>query len=499
MPKAGLLAVVLVWAFVLYRSISVNMLWEDEAFNLTVVRNLVEGLGYTSDGMLSGNDLAPFDTRISTGPVILLPAALLHLLGIDLVLSGRLVTAAFAVALGLSLYFLAARIHHGWQKSVGSLPMNREVSWVGLVAALTPLAYDTRLTISPIQGPADVLGEFAAAACLAWALYWLHRRPWLAGLLVGLAVQSKFIALLAVPAFALGALLQADRSWARRVRDVIAAALCAALPTVLYELWVLLTLGWNGYRRHLHDFRVFLQGGYQESHSAVQKAELFLNAWFLPSGVMLVILILLVLFGVALLMIRSRSVLWQGDERTQITVTALSGLVFFLGWWMLSSQTPLWVRHPAVGMLAFVPVLIALVLVGGLSQVVSLSQLRRKAGAALCACLTVLVIVQVSLYLRGITTFGDYTLGDQRREAAEISVALGDVGLAADDTIGVQWGGAVSVSLMTRHHLANLDGPEQTTETLYRVLAVQSADLCAAPPMVTTDHFIVCSPRDRSH
>ena len=59
--------VVLVPAFTTVR------LWEDEAFNLSVPLNLVRGLGYASDGTLSGSELTPFDVRISTGPVVILP------------------------------------------------------------------------------------------------------------------------------------------------------------------------------------------------------------------------------------------------------------------------------------------------------------------------------------------------------------------------------------------------------------------------------------------
>jgi hypothetical protein len=64
-------------------------LWEDEAFNLSVPLNLARGLGYTSDGTLSGSELAPFDVRISTGPVMLLPIAGLIAMGVDPVFAGR--------------------------------------------------------------------------------------------------------------------------------------------------------------------------------------------------------------------------------------------------------------------------------------------------------------------------------------------------------------------------------------------------------------------------
>ena len=84
-------AAVVANVLVLVPAFTTVRLWEDEAFNLTVPLNLLRGLGYASDGTLSGSELAPFDVRISTGPVVLLPIAGVLALGIDPVVAGRLV------------------------------------------------------------------------------------------------------------------------------------------------------------------------------------------------------------------------------------------------------------------------------------------------------------------------------------------------------------------------------------------------------------------------
>ncbi|HWR85178.1 MAG TPA: glycosyltransferase family 2 protein, partial [Rhodoglobus sp.] len=85
-------------------------LWEDEAFNLTVPLNLVRGLGYSSDGILSFGELAPFDPRISTGPVMLLPIAGLLGLGADPVVAGRVVALLFFAVLLVALFALGRRV-----------------------------------------------------------------------------------------------------------------------------------------------------------------------------------------------------------------------------------------------------------------------------------------------------------------------------------------------------------------------------------------------------
>lgn len=139
--------------------------WEDEAFNLTVPLNLLAGLGYSSDGALSGSTITPFDPRISTGPTVLLPVAAVVALCTDPVVGARLVPLTFWVLLIAGLALFGAR-------SVGR--------WGALVAAAVPLAFNGVGSISPIQGPADLLGEIPAAALLVWALIVLPRRAWLA-------------------------------------------------------------------------------------------------------------------------------------------------------------------------------------------------------------------------------------------------------------------------------------------------------------------------------
>src|SRR5690606_41708364 len=42
----------------------------------------------------------------------------------------------------------------------------------------------------------------------------------------------------------------------------------------------------------------------------------------------------------------------------------LVGLATWLGWWMVSSHLPVWIRHPSPGLFAFVPVLAAFFVLG---------------------------------------------------------------------------------------------------------------------------------------
>ena len=160
------------------------------------------------------------------------------------------------------------------------------------MAAAVPLAYAADPLPSPIQTPVDVLGEVTAAGLLAAALVVLHRRPWLAGLLVGLAIQTKFIALLAIPAFAVAALLDAPGSsvWQRMragLPRVLAAAGLAAAPTFVYEVVKFLSLGPEAGIENLRNFGWFLLGGGQFGYQVppIDKLNVFIGAWHLPAWV----------------------------------------------------------------------------------------------------------------------------------------------------------------------------------------------------------------------
>ncbi|WP_084627090.1 hypothetical protein [Pseudoclavibacter soli] len=462
--------VVGVWGLVLYQSVFVHMVWEDEAFNLTVVRNMAEGLGYTSDGVLSGNELAPFDVRISTGPVVLLPAALLGGIGVDLVLAARIVVALYAVLLAMGLYVLGARLHRS-----GEAERQPGISWVGLLAALTPLTFNTWLTISPIQGPADVLGEFPAAALLVWALIWLDRKPWLAGLLVGLAIQAKFISVLALPAFAVGVLLQGPVKLRERSGRLFKAAVFVALPSFVYEAWVFISLGWWRFRyEHLRDFGSFLLHGYDYGSSPLNKLATFFQAWFLPEILAIALPFLVMGVCVWLWIRRGRRL---GSRTVTLLVAALAWLTY-VGWWVSSTSTPVWVRHPAIGVIAFTPVLVA----GActlLSEEAGRGKLRYVSRVTLASLLLGLV-VQVSGYVDGQLAPG-YSLDTQRAEAVELSTT--------DESVAVPWGLTVSMGVLTGAHVVNLDGPDETWRGLDRILP---AGGCIDPIRMTAN-FVRCS------
>lgn len=481
-------------AIVMWHSLTVLRFWEDEAFNLTVPRNLIAGLGYTSDGTLSGSTLTPFDPRISTGPVVLVPVAGILALGADPVIGARLVPLAYWVLLVVGCAVLGRRIAGRFG---------------ALVAAALPLAFNTAESVSPIQGPADLLGETAAAALLVWALIVLPRRAWLAGLLLGLAVQAKLIALLALPAFAVALFLSTPAAPFRQrftttLRRSLLPLSLAAAPTVLMELIALVSLGFGGYARHVRAMGGFLLSGGQhtEPTTVTQKLGTLAGSWFVPWWLTAAaVLLAAAVVVVAAMPVRHRfsdadpgSAPRWWDRDPQLLAWGFGsavGLLAFVAWWAQASHLPLWVRHPAVGVFAFAPVLAAVAVRAAIAL------WRRRAPSN--SQVPVRILSVAALALVGVVVvaggFGDAgralrpptaeTLAQQRAAVAPLAAWVRDNDvewLAAEP-----WGGPVSSVVLTGAHVGLYDAPAMS-----RTMTLAYGSCRTGSPLTTAGGIVIC-------
>lgn len=458
---------------VAWHSLTVWRFWEDEAFNLTVPRNLLAGLGYSSDGALSGSVITPFDPRISTGPVVLVPVAALLATGMDAVTAGRLVPLAFWIALLAGLAVLGHRIGG---------------RWAALLAVTVPLAFTAGAGVSPIQGPADLLGEIPAAALIVWALVVLPRRAWLAGLLVGLAVQAKLIALLALPAFAVALWVLADgRGWPRIVdtlRRSWLPLLMVGVPTLLFEFAALLSLGPAGFVDHLRAMVRFVRSGGQDAAtSALQKLWTLADSWSLPAALALLGAVIAVALAVTGVVLRWRTA--TDAERLVIAyaLAAIVGALAFVGWWATASRLPLWVRHPAPGVFAFFPIIAAV-------AVWAVPRLPRRGATRLAGVIAASVLAAVlagGATAHVVSSFlpREVTLESQRAAVAPLAdwVAENDVEWLAADP----WGAAVAPIVLTGAHLGLFDAPAM--DGVPRL----TGGACVTETLADSGYFQICA------
>lgn len=480
-----LAAVAVAHIIVAAQSLLVLRMWEDEAFNLTVVLNLLGGHGYASDGALSGSMITPFDPRISTGPVVLLPAAVFVGLGFDPVIGARLVPLLYWMLLLAGLGILGHRISGRWG---------------ALIAVAVPLMLDVSGQ-SPIQGPADFLGEIPAAALLVWALVVLPRRAWLAGLLVGLAVQAKLIALLALPAFAIAVwALAPGTGWSRigsTFRRGWLPLVLAGVPTLILELAAFISLGVDGFVEHLRGIVSFLRSGGQNDDptTVLGKLTWLIDSWYMPGWLVVLVVIAGVGAIIAALVFGRR--LKQGN--VALLLASAVGVLVYLTWWSTASHTPLWTRHPSPGLLAFVPILAAFALWGVCeiwhtrrSPADARDPDTRRAPAILAASAAVViaasgVIGGAQHAVMGLTPPTTQTLQEQRDTAATVAEWVDRT--ETEWLAALPWGGSVSIIVLSGAHVGLHDAPAM--DGVPRLTLRE----CSVETLVESSPYRVCAAR----
>jgi hypothetical protein len=204
------------------RKIVTEPMYYDDSFNANAPKNLAMGFGYST----SYHDIVPFDLDVTTGPVVLLPsAALIRLLGNQYWVPQLSITLSIWATLVLVLIVLRPYLTQ---------------SEFGL--ATTLIAFGLMLFPDGL----GLLGEVPAALLACASLLVLcgifqgMRTVMVAGLLVGLAIETKLIAALAMPsalAYLLFARVGVDRRFVHRVGHSMAFIGCALIPFALHRGW----------------------------------------------------------------------------------------------------------------------------------------------------------------------------------------------------------------------------------------------------------------------
>ena len=317
----------------------------DEGLYLEVVRNVGIGAGYTGDGVYDVTGLSPFATEVTTGPTLLVPASLIHVAGVDVLWSGRLAGAAFYCALVAALWILGTRIGG---------------RWAGPVAALGPVMFDTFTNQqSPLYAPQVTMGEYAAAAMIAWALVVARKRPGLAGVFIGFALLAKVIAVFMVPAVVIAILLaRPGKGWRVHVRPLLRAGTAALVPLAVFEFVKFFTIGRDAYLKLVHMYWTKVTDARLPTFEVTQKTHSLIDAWFLLTPVVLLLAAAVVALVVGVVtwrvpMWKAAGVGWRNVASDQRVATAATGVVAGVGiviaWLAITATRPEWMRHPAPG------------------------------------------------------------------------------------------------------------------------------------------------------
>ena len=374
----GIVAVLLLGVLLQFhvRQIVTSSVLYDDAFIATAAKNVAMGAGYSS----SYHGIDRFDPEISTGPVIVMPTALLiRLLGNQYRVPGLAIT----IAIWAPLLLLTGRM-----RRLGG-------RWHALGTAITAAGLIVFST-----NEFGLLGELPAVFLNVLAFAWLaddsrsdKTSGLCAGIALGLAIYAKLTVAIALPAVLLvpwlvpalkGAGGEA-RSWRARIGWCCAGL---ALPVVAWQIFQLSELSWSltawaGVKSRQMAFLMGTQSlsGIGQVQEAASGAQLLLrngarNAAALTSyfGGWWRLLPALAAFALAFRFTMASPSVPPAAKRTSLYLACAIGL--HLGWWLFLSPTG-WYRH-------LLPAILYAAVLGGLfaANVMSLS---RRAGAAVVA------------------------------------------------------------------------------------------------------------------
>ena len=207
----------------------------DDAYLAQVAKNLAFGAGYsTSTSTSIPNGISPFDPAINSGPVVILPAALLiRLLG-NLTWVPGLTTILTVYLLGLSLFLVHLRRERLWQASLYMLTFGT-ISY----AATSPILTQWYTMFGEL--PAALISVLGISLVAIGS----RRAVSIGTVVLGCAIQAKLLALLlCVPTLFWIVLTTWRRDGYRSAIGMTAKTTALfLLPETTFLFWQLLSLG----------------------------------------------------------------------------------------------------------------------------------------------------------------------------------------------------------------------------------------------------------------
>jgi hypothetical protein len=465
----------------------------DESYLLGVVENIASGRGFIDDGVSYFSTGEPFQPNISTGPVMLLPSALVWMVSDGNLTLVRLVPIAFFL-----LYLAATTIlFYRWRGR-----------WAALAALVGPLLLPILmpdLTNESVM-PGRFVGDLPATALLmAMAVLLARRRLVWAGLLGGLAIQTKFN--FALPVLVLIAVWLIG-SWLAhsgpQPRSLLRLLPGLVLPTAVFEGYKFVSLGPGGYAHNIELVRAFATLNTmhvtQIPDATLKKLGSLTHLLSGPAVILIVVaacvLVALVLLGPYLRPEAKPGRTHEADDAIALVAVLASALSFLLWWVFISAQTSLRPVVP-VSMLALSMMAAAMVVAAIGIVARSDGRLRRVATALPVLAVGVLLLCTTYQGIRIARNDTGRELQDSQRQAAAVIVANADVLPIDDFWTNPEFGVLTDLSFQS----GSRSDPPLLVFTSVRALTEHSradarlyADACGVVLFESTD-VLVCRPK----
>ena len=342
----------------------------DDQVAATAASYFANGLGYTLPQPIIPDKITPFTPWITQGPAIILPVAFaMYVFGTSDIVPAVAAVSLWALLFGLILFILY-RQPRRWLFAPVTLAI------VLGVFGIFGLHFEQWTTM---------LGEVHAALFYVLGIAYLARSKQsiksnvIAGMLIGLSLTSKFIMILALPGIFLASLLQLKSDEKRLLiifRYFLALGIGIALPSLLFELCKVWTLGFTGYVDTIKAFSAMLKsqgvsGGntLAEAAGIFEKLNILKTRFFLSPVKIILIIILSVLLAFR---IRNNRVI------KIFYFSAIASAVIIYMYWLFLSKG--WARY------AVAPIIIHLFAIGS-----ACIELRWKENLAVIALLFLLL------------------------------------------------------------------------------------------------------------
>lgn len=213
----------------------------DSSFNLNVVKNIVtHGIYGTSVYLVDGQKFYWFDPWITTGPTILLPAALLIKLFHNFLLLPRFLMNFFFI---LFIFIIAKLI----QKNQKRLTL----SWISMLVISMIIIFSKFINNVTILG-VDFVGEVPAYLFVLGSIGGLAvGNPMTAGFMIGLVVLTKLQLIYLCFPLSLGYLYY---FYKKNTKSAFQFVISGTLPLLIYGCSLLLVYG-KGIKQYYGDFK----------------------------------------------------------------------------------------------------------------------------------------------------------------------------------------------------------------------------------------------------
>ena len=332
----------------------------DDAYNASVAKNIADGFGYAS----SFDSRIPFNPEITTGPSLILPGALgIRLLGIKYWVPAFV---AFCISFLLLMVtcVLAIKLLLAQRILLKDDTMRRMN--IGMVTTLIVLCFISEFSRIEFLGEVPAALFVCAGALGIFASNGNKYYLGLGGTLLGMAVTTKLVVAPSVAVIVfVYAIFELTRSGSvlDRILNVLLVFFMVLLPSLLFELYKLLSLGTSHYillKRDEYNLFYWRGSGVNEMRSATDIFDLTLRNFHKniatletdqAAGV-LVYVFFLVLFGIVVGFVWKLFSTRDFNVLDYLACALLLAASIHLIWWLFFSGFG-WYRHVSSAIMVY--------------------------------------------------------------------------------------------------------------------------------------------------